>query len=108
MSDLVISEDRGPVRHVVLNRPEKANAFDPDMCEELLEALRMLAAADQVRVIVITGAGKAFCAGADLGVLGTQGGAGGKHELAVERVALLRAVEDDVTDRAAVLGDDEV
>ncbi len=59
-----------------LNRPEKLNAFDPEMCEDLLEALRMLAAADAVRVIVITGAGRAFCAGADLGVLGTQG-----HEL---------------------------
>jgi 2-(1,2-epoxy-1,2-dihydrophenyl)acetyl-CoA isomerase len=58
---------------ITLNRAEKANAFDPDMCEDLLEALRMLASADAVRVIVITGAGKAFCAGADLGVLGTQG-----------------------------------
>src|SRR5258708_26889254 len=56
-----------------LNRPDKLNAFDPDMCEDLLEALRMLAAADAVRVIVITGTGRAFCAGADLGVLGTQG-----------------------------------
>ena len=61
------------IANVTLNRPDKANAFDPEMCEDLLEALRMLAAADQVRVIVITGAGKAFCAGADLGVLGTQG-----------------------------------
>jgi 2-(1,2-epoxy-1,2-dihydrophenyl)acetyl-CoA isomerase len=43
------------------------------MCQDLLEALRMLSNADQVRVIVITGAGKTFCAGADLGVLGTQG-----------------------------------
>ncbi len=59
-----------------LNRPDKLNAFDPEMCQDLLEALRMLAAADAVRVIVITGAGRAFCAGADLGVLGTQG-----HEL---------------------------
>jgi 2-(1,2-epoxy-1,2-dihydrophenyl)acetyl-CoA isomerase len=56
-----------------LNRPDKLNAVDPDMCEDLLEALRMLAAADAVRVIVITGAGRAFCAGADLAVLGTQG-----------------------------------
>ena len=56
-----------------LNRPEKLNAFDPDACQDLLEALRMLATADAVRVIVITGAGRAFCAGADLGVLGTQG-----------------------------------
>ena len=69
----VLVEINDHVGTVTLNRPDKANAFDPDMCDDLLEALRMLAAADQVRVIVITGAGKAFCAGADLGVLGTQG-----------------------------------
>lgn len=69
----VLVEINDHVGTVLLNRPEKANAFDPDMCDDLLEALRMLAGADQVRVIVITGAGKAFCAGADLGVLGTQG-----------------------------------
>jgi 2-(1,2-epoxy-1,2-dihydrophenyl)acetyl-CoA isomerase len=58
---------------VTLNRPDKLNAFDPEMCEDLIQALRMLAAADQVRVILLTGAGRAFCAGADLGVLGSQG-----------------------------------
>src|SRR2546422_2695255 len=61
------------VATATLNRPDKLNAFDPDACQDLLEALRLLAAADAVRVIVITGAGRAFCAGADLGVLGTQG-----------------------------------
>jgi 2-(1,2-epoxy-1,2-dihydrophenyl)acetyl-CoA isomerase len=69
----ILVEINDHVGTLTLNRPEKLNAFDPDMCEDLLEALRMLASADQVRVIVITGAGKAFCAGADLGVLGTQG-----------------------------------
>ena len=58
---------------ITLNRPEKLNAFDPEACADLLEALRMLAGADSIRVIVITGAGRAFCAGADLAVLGTQG-----------------------------------
>ncbi|HWC72661.1 MAG TPA: enoyl-CoA hydratase/isomerase family protein [Gemmatimonadales bacterium] len=71
--DRILVEITDHIGNVTLNRPEKANAFDPDMCDDLLEALRMLASADQVRVIVITGAGKAFCAGADLGVLGTQG-----------------------------------
>ena len=71
--DRIVVEITDHVGTITLNRPEKANAFDPDMCEDLLEALRMLASADQVRVIVITGAGKAFCAGADLGVLSTQG-----------------------------------
>lgn len=58
---------------ITLNRPEKLNAFDPEGCADLIEALRMLAGADAIRVIVITGAGRAFCAGADLAVLGTQG-----------------------------------
>ena len=71
--DRILVEITDHVGTITLNRAEKANAFDPDMCEDLLEALRMLAGADAVRVIVITGAGKAFCAGADLGVLGTQG-----------------------------------
>jgi 2-(1,2-epoxy-1,2-dihydrophenyl)acetyl-CoA isomerase len=69
----VLVEINDHVGTVTLNRPEKLNAFDPDACDDLLEALRMLASADAVRVIVITGAGRAFCAGADLGVLGTQG-----------------------------------
>ena len=69
----VLVEISDHIGTITLNRPDKLNAFDPDMCDDLLEALRMVATADQVRVIVITGAGKAFCAGADLGVLGTQG-----------------------------------
>src|SRR5688572_3595463 len=71
--DRIMVEISDHIGNVTLNRPDKANAFDPEMCDDLLEALRMLSGADQVRVIVITGAGKAFCAGADLGVLGTQG-----------------------------------
>ena len=69
----VLVEISDHIGTATLNRSDKLNAFDPDMCEDLLEALRMLSAADAVRVIVITGAGRAFCAGADLGVLGTQG-----------------------------------
>lgn len=71
--DRILVEITDHIGNVTLNRPEKANAFDPAMCEDLLDALRMLSSADQVRVVVITGAGKAFCAGADLSVLGTQG-----------------------------------
>lgn len=69
----VMVEIRDHIGTVTLNRPDKANAFDPDMCQDLREALRMLAGTDAVRVMVVTGAGRAFCAGADLGVLGTQG-----------------------------------
>ena len=71
--DRILVEISDHIANVTLNRPDKANAFDAEMCDDLLEALQMLSGADQVRVIVITGAGKAFCAGADLGVLATQG-----------------------------------
>src|SRR5881296_1811374 len=58
---------------VTLNRPEKLNALDRALCDELREALALLTRSDAVRVIVITGAGRAFCAGADLDVLDEDG-----------------------------------
>jgi 2-(1,2-epoxy-1,2-dihydrophenyl)acetyl-CoA isomerase len=69
----VLVEIAGGVGTVTLNRAEKLNAFDLGMCRDLAEALRMLAASDAVRVVIITGAGRAFCAGADLTVLATDG-----------------------------------
>ena len=71
--DRVLVEITDHIGTVTLNRPDKLNAVDPDMCADLLDALRLTANADQVRVIVITGAGRAFCAGADLAVLERQG-----------------------------------
>src|SRR5881398_840173 len=71
--DRVLVEIAGGIGTVTLNRPEKLNAFDGAQCLELHEALRMLAGSEAVRVIVITGAGRAFCAGADLSVLGADG-----------------------------------
>ncbi|HEV8263809.1 MAG TPA: enoyl-CoA hydratase/isomerase family protein [Gemmatimonadales bacterium] len=69
----VLVEIANGIGTVTLNRPEKLNAFDTQGCEDLIEALRMLAQSDAVRVIVVTGAGRAFCAGADLSVLGKEG-----------------------------------
>src|SRR5207237_680219 len=69
----VLVEIAAGIGSVTLNRPEKLNAFDRAMCDELLEALRLLSGSDGVRVIAMTGAGRAFCAGADLGVLGSDG-----------------------------------
>lgn len=73
--DWVLVEIEAGIATVTLNRPEKLNALDRDLCADLLEALRMLAASDAVRVILITGAGRGFCAGADLGVLAEDGAA---------------------------------
>ena len=62
----LLTEDRGPVRILTLNRPEKRNALDTALTKALLETLRATEEDDDVRAIVLTGAGPGFCAGADL------------------------------------------
>ena len=65
--DTLLIEDRGAVRHITLNRPDKLNALNRATLSELLEAFEAAAADEAVRVIVLTGAGpKAFVAGADI------------------------------------------
>lgn len=67
MSDKVISQiDRDGNATVMLNRPEVHNAFDPEMVAALTAALKQLEADSQVRAVVLLGAGKNFCAGADI------------------------------------------
>ncbi len=56
----------GPIATVTLNRPEIHNAFDPQMIGELHACFQQLALDADVRVVVLTGAGSSFCAGADL------------------------------------------
>ena len=67
MSDLVLLDVREGVATLTLNRPEKLNAFAADMRERLGQALDRVTADRTVRVLVITGAGRAFCAGGDVG-----------------------------------------
>jgi enoyl-CoA hydratase/carnithine racemase len=70
MSDLVLTEDREAVRHVVLNRPEKRNALNLALVQAIGEALRAAAADASVRVVVLRGAGPVFSAGMDVTALG--------------------------------------
>jgi enoyl-CoA hydratase/carnithine racemase len=67
--ELVEIEDRGPVRHIVLNRPEKRNALNGELIKAVGEAFEDAAADDAVRVVVLRGAGPMFSSGMDIGSL---------------------------------------
>jgi len=64
-SDIIYEQD-GPVLTLTLNRPDKANAYTATMGLELEQAFRTADEDDSVRAIVVTGAGRHFCGGADI------------------------------------------
>ena len=66
MSESLAIERQGPLGLITMNRPERHNAFDDVLIAELTEALRSMEAEEGIRVIVLSGAGKSFSAGADL------------------------------------------
>ncbi|MFT3745502.1 MAG: enoyl-CoA hydratase-related protein [Pyrinomonadaceae bacterium] len=68
MSQVLITND-GAIRTITLNRPEKRNALNDELIAELKDALREANADESVKCIVIRGAGKDFCSGADLSAL---------------------------------------
>ncbi|GMG84016.1 crotonase/enoyl-CoA hydratase family protein [Paralimibaculum aggregatum] len=75
MSDyetLEIRQDDRGVAHVALNLPDKRNALNAAMIAELTDMARSLGAAEETRAIVLSGRGKVFCAGADLGWMQAQ------------------------------------
>lgn len=65
-STILISEPTPHIRQVTLDRPEVCNAINIDMMNDLLHFWKMASSDQDVRCIVITGVGKAFCAGADI------------------------------------------
>ncbi len=67
MTSAIAIERQGPIGLVTLNRPERHNAFDDALIAELTEAFRAMEADDTARVVVLSGTGKSFSAGADLG-----------------------------------------
>lgn len=62
----ILTQIEDGVFTITLNRPEKLNAFTRDMQQQMIEALDQADADDEVRAVIVTGAGRAFCAGADL------------------------------------------
>ncbi|MCF6389458.1 enoyl-CoA hydratase-related protein [Mycobacterium sp. MBM] len=67
MAESLLVEDRDGVRTLTLNRPHRKNAIDVGLWHALAAALREVDADDSVRAVVLTGAGGAFCSGADIG-----------------------------------------
>ena len=66
MSDIIKYETKGAVARITLNRPDAMNAFTSEFSNDLLEALETAAFDDDVRVVILTGEGRCFSAGADL------------------------------------------
>jgi enoyl-CoA hydratase len=77
MSTVLVEERRPGVALITLNRPERLNAMSYELVTDLHAALDDAAALDACRVIVITGAGRGFCAGLDLKGVGTPPGVEG-------------------------------
>jgi len=101
MTGLVLTEDAGDgVRVVTLNRPHRLNAIVPELLEDLIAAMQAADRDPTVRAIVLTGAGRAFCAGDDLKEFASQSKDEASTRAYIERI-------QDVT-RVMVLGDTPV
>ncbi|AEU38123.1 enoyl-CoA hydratase/isomerase family protein [Granulicella mallensis] len=105
MSTVRIEDELG-IRTITLNRPERRNALVPEMQEELIAALKGAESAG-ARVVVLAGAGEAFCAGLDLSALqGMAGQSAEEHRVDAERIGrMFRALwECDLPTLAVVQG----
>ena len=81
--ETLLVEQDGPILWVRLNRPEVLNAYTNQMGAELVRAIRHADGEDSIKVVVLTGTGRVFCAGADVsagaGAFDTASGAGAKN-----------------------------
>ena len=81
MTDLLLVEEPSPhVRRLTLNRPDQLNAMNAELCEALHVQLREIAAERSCRAVILTGAGRGFCAGVDLRGYGQAPGGDGSDE----------------------------
>jgi len=76
----ILVERRGPTARITLNRPGALNAFGVEMSRDLCKAIEGAGRDPEVRAIVLTGAGRAFCAGGDIGFMQEVMARGGRFE----------------------------
>lgn len=94
-TSILIESNRGSAR-VTLNRPDRRNAFDARMVKELCDAFTVLSQDSSVRAITLAGNGAAFCAGADINWLASDGtvSADQAREDAEQLMRMLRAIDE--------------
>jgi enoyl-CoA hydratase/carnithine racemase len=89
MSDVVLYEEIDGVALVTLNRPERLNSWTSELGSEYFDALDRSAASSDVKAVVVTGAGRGFCSGADMdmlqGISTSEGGEESPRQLRNER-----------------------
>lgn len=85
----VLLDSKDGIGLITLNRPEAMNALSPELSNGLAEALEQVERDEAVRVVVITGAGRAFCAGGDLKTMQARGAA----EIAGGAYAIVKSLE---------------
>lgn len=91
---LILLEISNQVARVTLNRPEKYNAFNREMALLLQDILEECAANNEIRCVLITGKGKAFCAGQDLGEVADPEGPGMEKILKEHYNPLVRKIRE--------------
>ncbi|MEM7252820.1 MAG: enoyl-CoA hydratase/isomerase family protein [Pseudomonadota bacterium] len=84
MSDSVLFDVESNIATITLNRPEKLNAFTSEMLQALVQRIDECAERDDIRVVMLTGAGRGFCSGGDIGGMGD--GADNRPHVTKERI----------------------
>jgi 2-(1,2-epoxy-1,2-dihydrophenyl)acetyl-CoA isomerase len=97
MSDILLRDLESGVLWLTLNRPERKNSISPELRDELLAALEQAKSDDDVRCVVLTGAGDAFCSGVDLGrskvTKGASEGENARPDMRAIREAMKRGMQ---------------
>jgi enoyl-CoA hydratase len=86
---VLLEEDIGPVRRLTMNRPDALNALNGELIEAMSTAVGAASEDDDVRVVILRGAGRAFCAGYDL----NEDAEGGEHDARSWHEELSRSTE---------------
>jgi enoyl-CoA hydratase/carnithine racemase len=95
MADLEYTVEEG-IGTILLNRPERRNAFTLEMIDEWTDVVRGAATDDDVQVLVLTGAGKSFCAGGDLDMLGEKHTSLSRKRHIFDRIQRIARAMDDL------------